>query len=291
MKLKQRIKPSWNRILIFFLFFLFVNWSSILFANTKFYKDGLKIAKILSPVEIIDVKGEPVDSSVGSDIMPGSMIRTGDGALCVLASSDGDNMTLDEDTEIRIIPPSLGSLKEGSVALMGGRAHFQVRHNPNSPMRVRTAVNMLTVRGTHFSTIYRGETFRLEVLEGVVEASFFDSPDEIISTAAGKMLDARDGVKMKGIMTKSKKKSMNRVKVFGDKAAASVLGDAAKVIQKQEQKKAEEQSSQDSSRVYEFEDSLLEAVQEVIIQQEVIEDSNTVPVNINFDVTSGDVVE
>jgi hypothetical protein len=292
-------KGQCHWVLSAFLLCIIILAPKTLQAATKIYKQGLKVAKMTLPVEIIDVKGESVDPSVGFSVMPGSRVRTGDGALCVLASNDGDNMTLDEETEVQILSPAFGNQnKGGSVALAQGRAHFQVQHNANFPMKVRTAVNMLTVRGTHFSTIYRDKTFRLEVLEGLVEARFFDAPDEIISTAAGKMLDARAGAKMSGTMSEAKKASMRKVKVFGDKATSALMeegGQEARQQKERQEKKSTDDgtSSNDSNSTEDLEslyDSVSDLIQQVQIQTELEGLNNGVPIDIEFDVTSGEIV-
>jgi len=298
MRIDDRHQSSFRFVPMFFLgtFFLLPIYG--LQAETKFYRQGLKVAKILSPVQIIDVKGESVDPRVGVEVMPGSRVSTGNGALCVLAANDGDNMTLDERTEIRILSPDFSKKDEdGSVALAQGRAHFQVRHNPDSPMKVRTAVNMLTVRGTHFSTIYQDNTFRLEVLDGVVEAHFFDDPGKVISTAAGGMLDARGSAKMSGTMTESKKTSMERVKAFGDEAAASVKSDSSEAQQKKEEEKEEEKEKEKVEQEEESNDSMNslndmgDLIQEINIQGELKDGGPKAhAIDVKFDVPSGDSV-
>jgi hypothetical protein len=213
------IKMATNSFrLVFALLTIFVGVSA-LGAEAKIYRGGLALAEFNQPLTIRDVRGEPVKPDIGMRVMPGSRVQTGVGALCVLTDPTGDQVSLDANSELSILMPELKNLdRSASLALNQGRAQFQAKPGLAQQMRVRTAVSMLTVRGTNFSVAYVKDIFRLQVLEGIVEAEFFDDPTQVVPVSQSKMLDMRQGVKRSGVMGEEKKQQMKRVK---EKAASA----------------------------------------------------------------------
>ena len=86
------------------------------------------------------------------------------GGLQTVPLSDGSQVTLNTDTDIRVAITS----KERLIELQQGEALFEVARDPSRPFVVRAGDRRVVVVGTIFSVLREGESFRVVVREGEV---------------------------------------------------------------------------------------------------------------------------
>lgn len=91
-------------------------------------------------------------------------IQTVTGELRTVALSDGSKVTLDSDTRIRV---HLSGARR-TIELLGGRAHFDVAHDPMRPFIVSFGGSTVTALGTSFDVSIPPLPNAVTLLEGKV---------------------------------------------------------------------------------------------------------------------------
>jgi transmembrane sensor len=94
----------------------------------------------------------------------GSSYRTPIGGIASVPMSDGSNITLNTDSEIRVALTA----QERRVELDQGEAFFEVTKNPARPFVVRAGNKRVIAVGTQFSVRRDAEDLRIVVTEGKV---------------------------------------------------------------------------------------------------------------------------
>lgn len=92
------------------------------------------------------------------------IFRTAVGGLASVPMEDGSRITLNTDSEVRLI----GAERERRVDLERGEAFFEVTKDPDRPFVVHAGRQRIFVLGTRFSVRRSGDELRILVTEGRV---------------------------------------------------------------------------------------------------------------------------
>lgn len=103
---------------------------------------------------------------VGLSAKQVSDFSTGHGQHLATALADGSTIELDANSHVHVEY----SAGHRDVALLNGRALFDVAHNAHRPFVVKTANGVVTVLGTMFSVEYRDADTSVDLFRGHVQA-------------------------------------------------------------------------------------------------------------------------
>jgi transmembrane sensor len=115
-------------------------------------------------------------------LRPGTVYRSRLGELRVVELKDGSSISLDSDSEIRVVY----SDTERRVQLDRGQGYFAVRHNPGWPFVVVAGRHQITDIGTEFVVRYDPALTVVTLIKGRIAVSSRSSGKE----STGSILDA-----------------------------------------------------------------------------------------------------
>lgn len=125
----------------------------------------------------------------GARVADAQIFRTGLGQRTTLTLDDGSVVTLDTDSEVRVL--AMGATR--SLALERGRAFFRVAKDPSRPFEVKAGDKTVHALGTAFGVRLDGEQVTVTLVEGrvrVEEPRAFFKPGHSAEMTAGAELVA-----------------------------------------------------------------------------------------------------
>ncbi|RHW19066.1 DUF4880 domain-containing protein [Sphingomonas gilva] len=154
---------------------------------------GIAAAMLLALASTWAVRDSGMVGDLGDvRVADAQIFRTGLGQRTTLTLDDGSVVTLDTDSEVRVL--AMGSTR--SLSLERGRAFFKVAKDPSRPFEVKAGDKTVRALGTAFGVRLDGEQVTVTLVEGRVRVeeprAFFKPGHSAEMTAGAELIASTD---------------------------------------------------------------------------------------------------
>jgi hypothetical protein len=176
--------------------FCFILWTGVGYTQTEMVPESASVSFLSGSVDVDltpdDRREDFQAAELGMKLLPGTLIRTGQKALCEITMPDGSTVKISSGTVFQItrsdVDSETGKRSQWFDLLFGKvRAKVQKFIAPDSEFEIVSGTALAGVRGTDFAVTYDGVSSRVLVFEGSVDLGSLTESFEPVVLSGGQM--------------------------------------------------------------------------------------------------------